>query len=461
VTTRVATLRRGRRSFNEVPLGRLAIAAVVVGAVLYGGWILHRMGFSVISSGYTLSAEFSDAGGLGVSTRNPVVINGVPEGRLTAIHYRNGLAVATLSMTAQSRGYVHSDATIELIPRSALQDVAIDIHPGTESKPALGNGATIGSASTSSYVGVDGLTDIFDADTRSYADVVLQELDTALHGVGGPLRADLQQLAPTLDDASQLAGVLSRRRLLLAGLVTHVDLLFTTLGHHGSDLAAAIRLGEQTVGVTAARDTELASSVQELPATLTAARAAFAAVQRLSAPLVPAIGRLEPAARALAPAVGQLRAFIPVGERLTRSLGGFVAAAPPGVSGIDHVLTQLGSTASTLDPGTAHLSDAITPLAKDLAPGTFGQLMANVSGVFSINDAVGPIARGAVVAVEPPLAADFGLPSLGSSTTSLDHELDLSLNLSCLLVNAFACDFRTLTPGLPEYLPASERRLGP
>jgi phospholipid/cholesterol/gamma-HCH transport system substrate-binding protein len=326
--------------------------------------------------------------------------------------------------------------------------------------PVLGDRGQIDATRTSTYVGVDRFTAILNADTRAYAQVVLQELQSALTGRDVQLRQTIDELAPVLGDTTRVTNALAERRQLLASLVTQLDRVFGTLGQRGTELAAVISAGRQTLHATGARNAELAGTMQALPSTLSAVRQAFSAVEQLSVPLTPALERLRPAAKALPAAVRSLRAFIPTGFELTDALGSLVRIAPPGVQGLQRVFGQLAPAARALEPGAARLNDAVTPVANDLGSGAAAIGLSRVAGVVSTDDPLGPVARGTIVAAEQANPVDYGLPANASpaARARMFRQIDLSLNLTCLLVNAFACRFRTIIPGLSEYLPPSMRK---
>jgi virulence factor Mce-like protein len=448
-------LRRGGDAHNAVPFGRTAIALLVVGTVIYLAFILYKMDFTVVSSRYEITAEFVDAGGLAPGDRNPVTINGVRMGKLTGVRQQDGRTLATLSMTSESKGHIHRDATIELVPRSGLQDVTIDIDAGTPSSPALGDGARIDAAHTQTYVGVDRVTQTLDADTRAYVQIALQELSGALHGRSGQLKAGLDALGPTVSDAQRVTRVLADRRTLLAKLVTETDKVFSTLGRRGDQLRDAIHYGQQTVAATAGREQELAASVRGLPGTLTEVRSALRGVQQLAQPLNPALEQLRPTAKALPGGLRALRRFVPVGDRLVDELRPLLAVAPQPVARLRSALEQLGGASRALTPGTAKLEPALHSLSANIASGGAAEMLSRVSGVLSTDDDVGPVARGSIVAEEKPYPENFGLPvgTTPAGRKKLGVDIDSALNLTCLLVNKLACDLRSLIPGTPSFDP--------
>ncbi|HYF24176.1 MAG TPA: hypothetical protein VD931_00415, partial [Baekduia sp.] len=367
------------------------------------------------------------------------------------------------SMERESKGHIHRDASVQLVPRSGLQDVTVNISSGSPEAPALGDGDRIRASRTSTYVGVDRVLSTLDADTRAYTQIAVQELGKALRGRNSELKAGLNALGPALSDTEEVARVLAERRRLLADLVTEMDTIFSTLGRRGRQLREAIHFGRRTVSVTARRDRELAQSVRELPGTLTAVRAALQGVERLAVPLNPALEQLRPTARALPEGLRALRRFVPVGNRLIADLQPLLRDAPRPVANLRSALTALGPASRALTPGLRKLAPTLQPVAEDISDGGASEMFSRVSGVLSTNDALGAVARGAIVAQELPYPENFGLPAGASAAQRrvMGRRIQEALNLTCLVINRFACTPRVRVPGTPGHVPPSELRKRP
>lgn len=433
-------------AYNAVPFGRYSIFLLLAGTAVYLLFILAKMNVQVFSSQYTLTATVADAGGLSTRDRPTVLINGVQAGHMTDLKVKDGAAVAKLAMNKETKGLVHDNATIRIEPRSGLQDLALNIWPGSPAAPELKDGDSISQANTRSYVAIDDVTNVVDADTRAYVQALLGELNVGLAGKGAPgLRQGLRQLPSVVERTSEVTSVLAERRRLLAQLVTESDAIFSTLGDHAQQLSDVTQFGTQTVRVVADREAQLAQAVKVLPSTLDAARGGLTALHSLSQPLVPALTKLRPAVVALGPAAKNLNSFIPSGQRLTDSLRTFVNKAPAGAESLRVVGERLAPAARTLEPLSRRLP-GVVDIANDLfEPGNnVANLLANVSGVFSTNDANSPVTRGGVAAYEPPTPENFGFPASMSARRSeaMNRQIGLALNLTCLVINKFACNPR-------------------
>jgi virulence factor Mce-like protein len=444
-------VRLRRAAHRAVPFRRTIIllqALLALGVLVY---LLSHEYFRLPFLGgshYGLHAAFSDAAGLGAGNHSPVTVAGVPLGRVTDVRYQGGLAVATLELPESAKGKVFADAQARVIPRSALQDLMVDITPGSPAAGPLPPGSTIPAARTSSTVGFDKLIDTLDADTRAQVQILLGQLSTGLAGRAGALRAGLGQLGQLVDASTVVTRQLAQRRALLVRLVGDLDAMATELGNHDHDLADVIDAGQRTLAVTAARDTELSGTVRLLPSTLTALSGAMSAITALAPSLDPALERLRPFARQLPTALAALRAFVPAGSGLVTDLEGLATRGAQPVHDLRATLTELGPAASALRAPTADLQPILRDVNND--KNGIGQLGDNFSGVFSTNDPNGPILRG-LGFFEQFNPADVGFPANSSGAMLARAKADsvLALTRVCVQVNAIACVVRYLIPGLP------------
>jgi phospholipid/cholesterol/gamma-HCH transport system substrate-binding protein len=440
-----------RHDHRTVPFGRTIILAQ---ALLALGVLVYLLSHEYIhlplvgGSHYELRAAFTDAAGLDGNSHSPVTVAGVPLGRVTGVEYRGGLAIATMQLPTSVEGKLFADARARIMARSALQDLMVDITPGSPAAGALPSGSTIAAAQSSSTVGLDRVIDTLDADTRTQVQVLLGQLSVGLLRRAGALRAGLSQLGELVDTSTGVTRQLAERRAFLTRLVGDLNTLATQLGNRDQDLANVVVLGQRTLAVTAARSAELSSTVRLLPSTLSALSDAMGAISALAPPLDPALEQLRPFARELPGALAALRAFVPTGIGLSRDLDTLATRGGTGVHDLRATLTALGPASRQLKKPTADLLPILRDIDRDKSG--IGQLGDNFSGVFSTNDANGPILRG-LGTFEPFNPVDVGFPASarGALLTRAQDESVLALTRVCLRSNPLACLVRYLIPGLP------------
>jgi phospholipid/cholesterol/gamma-HCH transport system substrate-binding protein len=439
-----------RRHHRQVPFGRTAILLEALAAIAFLVYLLSHEAFQLpfFSHNYTVRAEFVDATGLKSSNHSPVLVAGVPEGRVQSVSYHDGLAVATLELPNAVRNRIHSDASVSVVPRSAIMDLMVDIKPGSRAAPVLKPGSLIAPSRTGSTVEWDRLIDVLDADTRAQLQVLLGELQVGLNGRTGQLRGALQQLGSLVDGSTTVTQQLADRRVLLSRLVSTLNTMVTTLAQRQTDLAGAVDAGQRTLQVTAARSTQLSAIMRSLPPAFDQLTGAMNALSSLAGPLDPALTGLAPFARALPAALGSLRGFVPAGDALVADLRNLIDKGSTPAGDLHSALAALGASSPDLLPTAKQLLPVLRAVNNDKQG--IGQVGDNFSGIFSTNDANGVILRG-LGFFEPFNPADFGFPA-SSSGAQLAHEKTqavTALTRVCLRVNPLACLVRYEVPGLP------------
>ncbi len=381
------------RSHRMIPLGRLVMVAQAVLALVFVGALLIADGLRApwaTTDFVELSVE--DAAGLDADNEPLVSIAGVEVGEVSKIRYENGEAIVTLAIEDRAaRDLLRADATADISPRSALNDLTVDLEPGTASRP-LPEGIPITARRTESHVPLDELVGVLDADTRAWTQVLLGELEPALRGRSDDLAAGLRELGEATDPTRGVVAALAARERLLTRLIANADQVFAALAKSGPALAETVRAGRATFDITTARNEELASTFSRLPGTLAALDAALTETQELAGPLNPALDRLGPFAEQLPGAVDALDRFVPAARRLVTDLRGLTRDGREPIAELEGVLDRLGPTARGLTGGTEDLRTALAALDEEKAGiKTLGE---NFSGVFSTNDVNGPMLRG-------------------------------------------------------------------
>ena len=64
-----------------------------------------------------------------------VRVSGVRVGDITGVDLKNGRAIVTMDLEPGYKGFVHTDATALLRPKTGLKDMFIELDPGTGRAP--------------------------------------------------------------------------------------------------------------------------------------------------------------------------------------------------------------------------------------------------------------------------------------------------------------------------------------
>jgi phospholipid/cholesterol/gamma-HCH transport system substrate-binding protein len=440
---------------GEVPLGRIAIAVQIAGALLFLGYTLAKKDISLPFSAdrYEVEVIFPDAKGLDPADGPSAAVAGSPLGKVTKVRYEDGRAVATLDLDSDVKGKIFADATARLRPASALQNLLVNIDPGTPAAGPLPDGQAIQPQNTETFVAIDDLTSVFDADTQAYAQILLGEADRAVHGRAGSLRSSLAELGRLTDTAQPVAAALADRRLLLTRLVGDLDTIFSTVSTRGEQLGRAVDAGSRTLEVTSARRHELEQLTTRLAPLTNELNRSLAATRRVTEPLAPVLSRLAPASRRLPMATAQLRRLIPVANRFLTPAGRLLSEGQ----------LPLRLLLTGTDGLTQKVEDLL-PQAKDLAvradildkyKGGVAQLADTFSGVFSVTDGGGVFGQVDVLGIEPLRPENFGFPPSTKASSPKGQEMyrlfATALEQRCAEGSVPACIMRVETPGLPTH----------
>ncbi len=442
------------RDVHQVPLGRILIALQLLAALGFLAYTLDKKGILLpfSESPYEIEVELTDAKGLDRVDEPGAAVAGAVLGRVSDVRYEDGRALATLTLDADIRGKVFADASAEVRPASAIQNLIVNVNPGNPASGPLEDGERIDAGRSSSFVSIDELTGIFNADTRAYAQIVITEAKRGLDGTENELAGSLREVAELAETATPVSRALASRRRLLTELVGHLDTVFTTLGDRGTQLGNAVAAGSDTLAVTAAREGELAAVTRQLAPVLDEADRALAGAADLAELLVPALDRIVPVSDDLAAALGELRDLVPLASDLTDRFDG---------------LTRRGAEPTQLMlRGTIGLEDKVEgliPTAQDLAALARtldkyrkggAQLADTLSGSTSVNDRNGTYGQTVELELEDLKPENFGLPesaarSRGGRPSPLERKLALALERTCD-ENPVACVLRFAVPGLPK-----------
>jgi len=313
---------------RSVRIQVLAFLVVSVLGVAYVGVRYVGLGERLFGAGYTIHAEFADAGG--IFTNAPVTYRGVPVGKVERISLHDGGARVDLHVRDGVR--VPDDLRAVVGQRSAVGEQYVDLRPGRDGGPYLRDGAVIGRERTGVPLAPETLLANLDALVRSVdahdLAVVIDELGTAFEGSETALRQILDANSALLAEAT-------------ATLPQTLDLIrdgYTVLGTQEAS-GAAIR--------------RWADGLARLAATM---RAADPDLRRLLADGPPAARELVGLLRDLEPSIGTL-----LGNLV--AVNGIAARRLPGIEQILVVYPLAVAGAFTVMPGdgTAHLGLVVNP----------------------------------------------------------------------------------------------------
>jgi len=439
---------------GRIPFARTVLILQLIGALVFVGYTLIKKQIALPFSAepYLVEVILPDAAGLDPSKEPAAGVAGVSAGKVIAVREEGGQAIATLRLDSDIEGKIFADATASLRPINVLQVLIVNLNPGNPATGPLPEGQPITADNTDSFVHIDELTSILDADTQAQVRILIAEASAAFRGREPEVRKILAELGEIADTTTPIAVALDERRELLAELVDHLDVVFATLGNRGSQLAETIDAGSRTLEVTTNREAELAAAIRELAPTTVVAQRALADARALAQPLNSALDQIVPVAGSVEPAAAQVLELIPdaskfldVADQLVTDGARPVHLFKTGTKGL------AGRVKHELIPSIDKFAATIAAL--DKFKGGIAQTADLWTSAFSINSNAGPYTQNWVGSTEIS-PEGLGLSAAAARRrqdrpTRLAVMLAKALEQTCRDTNPAACLLRFSIPELP------------
>lgn len=407
-------MRRGIRA-NRAAIA--AITGLLVIASVVGGYILvHQRLPLPWKDTYRIHAELESAQAVTPGQGQQVAVAGVPVGELTDVRLRDGVAVVEMRIERSKLAAVHADATALLRPKTPLQDMQVQLDPGTRAAAVLPDGGTIPVASTRRQVQLDEVLGLLDDDTRAYLTTTIDALGRGLRG--RDLREVLRSTGPTLSAASEVTQAVNARRRDLRRLVGSLRRLTGALGPQQQQITRLVRSAGSTFDAIGDEDAALRAALDELPGTLRATRLALERARPLARRLPAAAQALRPLTRTLPPALDALRPALQDAPPDLSDLRRLVRATIPLAGEARPALDDLRSQTPDLQVTFGVLDELTNMLAYNPSGNEEGYLFwlawfaHNAQSMLSTGDANGPLWHGAIaVACSTPAVYPSAAPA--------------------------------------------------
>jgi phospholipid/cholesterol/gamma-HCH transport system substrate-binding protein len=118
----------------------VAILVLLVLSVIVTVYILHNEGFRFPlfqSTPFTVNAEFSTAQAVTPGQGQTVRVSGIQIGILSGVSLKDGHAIVKMSIDQKYRHLIRTDATAFLRPKTGLQDMFVELNPGSAPAPKV------------------------------------------------------------------------------------------------------------------------------------------------------------------------------------------------------------------------------------------------------------------------------------------------------------------------------------
>ena len=350
---------------------------------------------------FEIQAEMSSAQAVTPGQGQTVNISGIKAGDVTEVELVNGEAVVTMEVEEEYAGLIHPDASILLRPRTGLQDMTLELDPGSEGE-AVDEGFTVALANTEPNVNFDQILASLDGDTRAYVQLLLQASAEGLEGENPQrLTQGLKRLAPLARDLATVNGALAERRANIARVITNFRAISEELAENDGELADFVTDSDQVMSAFANQEQSLRESLARFPTALRATRGALESADRLATTATPALRQLIPAARTLGPGLRAARPFLrktvaPIRDQIRP----FTRDVRTPIRHLTQISDPLQKTTRGLSGGFGKLNKLTNALAYN-PPGAQDEGYAfwlawfnhNTNAIFQLQDGMGPIRR--------------------------------------------------------------------
>ncbi|MEV4418406.1 MlaD family protein [Patulibacter sp. NPDC049589] len=371
------------------------------------------------SAANEVKVEFTDVKGVRPGQQQ-VRLAGVPVGLISDAKIKGDKAILTLSID-DKHGKIYKNARIRLRPVTPLQDMYVAIESrGTPDAGVVRGDTVLPAKRTEAPVDVANVLNTFEPDTRKQMEKALDGLSKGLDDGGLALRETFVAMAPFLQQAQRLTSAVAERRTNMTRLVRNSGELLDALNKHSRELTQLMEVGHSTLDELARRDVPLASTLAQLPGTLSTMRSSFAALRDAQQELDPA-----------------LAALLPVAERLPSTLDAareLSGDAMPALRRLQPAVKQLRPLAKELVPTSNALAGAVDSLRTqvprlDRATKKIKPCEAQIAGffnnhlsVFKYGDDYGAIPRGEFTAGLTSVGGQLKDPMLRRGPTCTQKE---------------------------------------
>jgi phospholipid/cholesterol/gamma-HCH transport system substrate-binding protein len=255
-----------------------------------------------------ITGEFETAQAVAPGQGQAVDIAGIQIGKITSVALEDGHAVVGMDIEPKYMKLIHPDATLLMRPKTNLNDMVVEVTPGT-ARGHLEEGDNIPLAQTESNTNLDAFLATLDADTRQYIQLLLAGGAEGIGDRGRQLSGAFRRFQPFVHYLADINKAVAARRQALAGVIHNFGVLTTELGRRNAEIERFVSGSQAALGNFANEQQALQESLVEFPATLAAVQAGLGSSNAFSLAARPALIGLIPQAQALGPALQATERF--------------------------------------------------------------------------------------------------------------------------------------------------------
>lgn len=338
-------------------------------AVAFAYWVAGTR-----SQTHELKAGFSTA--LNLAPGLDVRVDGIDAGKITEVHYEDGFTTVGLGIEDEEVWPLHRGTRATVRWGTTVGDGTrfIELDPGPESEPELGEGGVIPADQTVEAVEFDDIFNTFDKDTRDNVQRFAEAGAETFDGREDELQDGIRHTAPSLYAASGVFRDLVADDQQLEKLVGELSSTASTLAREDDDIRSLVSGLAATMDELGSHSVELQENIERFPRTLADTRTTLARLDVSVDNMEPLIREIEPGAeqlRVLAadarPALQELRATVPqavstvnTAERAAPQITDLLQRGQPFGRDVDPLLSRLAPMLECVRPYAPELAGFFT-----------------------------------------------------------------------------------------------------
>ncbi len=384
----------------------IAVVVMVVLALATGGYILAHENLKLPGwvpvlgrEYYILKANFSTAQAVTPGQGQAVTIAGAKVGEIATVDLHEGQAVVTMHITPKYARF-YRNATILLRPKTQLQDITVEVNPGTPAAGKLPSGGVIPSSQTAPNIDFDEFLAGLDGETRAYLQELLAGAGEGFKNNSRAFAAAVKRFDPTARLGEEIASQLEKRHTNIARSIHNFRLLMEALGAKDTQIASLVDASNAVFATFAKEEANFQSTLHLLPSALHKTGEGLGKLAVASSVVGPTLHELNPFAKALAPANAATKRLAeettPVIKNEIRPFAGEIL---PVINQLGPSTQKLGESFPDLAKSFTVLNQFFNELAYNPGPSKGGFLFFlpwanhNLNSVVSSSDANGPLGR--------------------------------------------------------------------
>jgi len=385
----------------------IAVVTMVVIAAGVGGYVLAHENLKLPSwvpvlghTTFALEAEFQTAQAVTPGQGQAVTIAGAKIGEIATVDLRHGVALVTMKVNPKYSKYIYRNATMLLRPKTQLQDITVEVNPGTPSAGKLRSGEVLPQSATAANIDFDEFLAGLDAETRAYVQELLAGLGIGLKGNAKALSATLKRFDPLARYTQEIAQQVEIRHANVARSIHNFRLLLEALGGKDKQLAQLVDASNAVFATFAKEEANFRQTLHLLPGALHKTGVGLAKLATATRVLGPTLHELDPFARALGPANEATRRLsLKTTPIIKNEIRPFAREILPVVNELQPTTQKLGEALPKLATSFAVLNEFFNEIAYNPGPSKGGFLFFldwgnhNLNSVLSTADAHGALFR--------------------------------------------------------------------